>query len=312
MPSNEERERIERALAATDAEETAEEDDSPVSDEALRAVIEGLGRVAASEGFGDMLLKPADPQSLEELADSIANTLKEEGLSVSPEEVAMMKRSLSEVGETVANYEPEMAIDAKEIAKALSAQTGLPVTLHLHHGGKTETVEAGETLDMLKPDVPKPTLGSLREHAAAVARSFASSITALLPTRKKTREEGGVRALILYHHTGKADALRQFATREKNVGHLLVQLEDAELMELTAVNVQHNVLCASGLGIYTGALLAHAGFTIDEIVDCASDSVFVSQVIGMRAGPKDVTKLALEVTSEVHQARQNRQRKTLD
>jgi len=204
--------------------------------------------------------------------------------------------------EDAPNYEADMAKDAEGIAAFLAKQIGMPVRVV-----NVETGESGEAL----PRLPKPTLESLRERARAVAETLVTCVTGLLADRKKLREESATRALVDYVHTGNAATLRKFVTSQPGY-EVHLQLEDRELADLIAVRYQDNTATATALGMYTGALLTRNGFTLQEVMDCACDPVFAINTLALKSTPAQVTKRALEVTSDAAQADIDRRRRAAD
>ncbi len=202
------------------------------------------------------------------------------------------------------DYEKEMAQDAAAMAQGLAdmlAQAmGRPVQVKLHalQDPNAEPIEAGA-------DIPKPTLESLREHAAEIAASFVNALTEIRQTRTKDREEGAPRALIRFLHSGDADAIRKYAASRKRFA-LYSQLEPDALRDLLAVKIQDNAAVAMAIGIYTGWLLTHGGLSLQEVVDCAEDRVFVMQALALRVTPETSHKLAMEVFEDVAKAERDR------
>lgn len=205
------------------------------------------------------------------------------------------------------DYTSEMGIDAHDIAAQLQADLlkGLQQKfpgLNIH----TKLIE------LQKPDVPEPTLESLREMAARIHASFATTLTTFLEDRTKDRENSVARALVSYVSTGKADAARAYVARTEGADSLALQLSDAELTEVLAAKHQKLTLLSVALGIYAGAMLTRNGFTLEEVCNCAADGVFAVHTLALRVTPASINKLALDVFKDVAQAERARAQKTLD
>ena len=208
-------------------------------------------------------------------------------------EVAVSVESAS--AEPPSNYEKEMGIEAAEIAKQLAAQTGMSVEVQVHR----------------PTDVPKPTLGSLRERAKKLAETFLHCIEQLTPDRREARSRCVTRGMLEYIHRGTGEGLRKHAMTGGERNRVRAQLSDSELAELMSCGCQDNAAVATGLGIWAGAMLVRSGFSIEEIMECACDPIFVFNVIGLRANPLTISKLALEVLADVPKAELEDRAKTV-
>lgn len=131
------------------------------------------------------------PEEIDEAARAkAARALKSviEALGNSAEAMALEREEEAAAASgSEVDYEADMAIDAKDIAKFLAekmaraAGQSIEVVLHNLTTGEQATGTA---------NVPEPTLESLRDQAKKVAESFASVLTEVRRYQTKDREEG--------------------------------------------------------------------------------------------------------------------------
>lgn len=203
------------------------------------------------------------------------------------------------------NYDADMKLDAQGIAEMLRAQVQAVLPEGTQVTVKTFEVPTSELR------VPEPTLGSIRAALPQVEASFVSAVTEARDVRENHRNDAMARAIIQFLHSKDNTLLREFARTDARMPRCAEQLSDAELLSFIAPHMQRFPFTAVGLGVYVGALLIrNLGLSMDEIVDCATDPSFAMHVLACKAGPDQVSKLALDVIEHVEQASARRARAT--